>query len=469
MPTLMTQMNRPGACRFVLMLDWAVAVLLLTVVPGLAQDTTAGNLNPLENRRGGFHLYNVTGFAGWESVASPYGSGYLLPSTSGLGADGTYGAAATVGWSRPTGRSNISLTYTASYLGRFRYSQWNALNHFLNLNASRQLSRKWNVGLSGTSVISSYDQLLFDPTRFGSLSATPGSFQDLASAVLAGKYNNDQLASLLTGAPVIESPSRTLFFGNRVFSNSAMASLSYAPSERLSFQFSTGVSETQHLQDKGQAASQYPYLIPHATYGTASVGASYALSPKTQVGVSMSSSRGFSRIENAYTTYGTAYVGRTIGRHWFARAYGGAGFVTVLNSRYAASDVTRPVAGASLGYRSYANTLMGAYDRTLGQSYGIGAADTTMISAAWHWWRPGRTWGLTSNYGKEQLRNSVFGDVDGWRAGLGATRMLGRHATIETEYSYASYIGRTGLAPYSSDQSAVRLSVSWVPEAVEKR
>jgi len=465
---LMTHMNRPGASRFEVVLGRTVVVLLLTVAPSLAQDPVSGQLNPLENRRGGFHLYNVTGFAGWESVASPYGSGYLLPSTSSLGADGTYGAAATAGWSRPTGRSNISLTYTASYLGRFRYSEWNALNHFLTLSASRQLSRKWNVALSGSSVISTYDQLLFSPTLFASLSGAPGTFEDLASAVLGGKYNNDQLASLLTGAPVIESPSRTLFFGNRVFNNSATASMSYAPSERLSFQFSTGVSETQHLRDKGHAASQSAYLIPRAAYATASVGASYALSPKTQVGISMSSSRGFSRIQNSYITSGSGYVGRTIGRHWFARAYGGAGFVTVLNSRYGASDVTRPVWGASLGYRSYANTLMGAYDRTLGQSYGVGAANTTMISAAWHWWRPGRTWGLTSNYGKEQLRNSVFGDVDGWRAAIGATRMLGRHAMIETEYSYASYIGRTGLAPYSSDQSAVRLSASWVPEAVAR-
>jgi hypothetical protein len=244
--------------------------------------------------------------------------------------------------------------------------------------------------------------------------------------------------------------------------------VNYAPSERLSFQFSAGASETQHLRDKGQVGSQSPYLIPRAAYGTASLGGSYALSPKTQVGVSMSSSRGFSRIQNSYTTFGTAYVGRTIGRHWYARGYGGGGFVTVLNSRYGTSDITRPVWGGSLGYRTYANTLMGAYDRILGQSYGVGAADTTIISAGWHWWRPGRTWGLTSNYGKEQLRNSVFGDVDGWRAALGATRLLGRHASLETEYSYASYIGRSGLLPYKSDQSAVRLSVAWIPEAAER-
>jgi hypothetical protein len=467
---LMTLTNHPGARRFEAGPCWTVVVFFLTVVPSSAQSPAAGNLNPLENRRGGFHLYNVTGFVGWESVASPYGSGYLLPSTSGLGGDETYGAAATVGWTRPTERSNISLMYTASYGGRVRYSDWNAVNHFITLSANRQLSRKWNVGLSGTSVISTYDQLLFSPTLFGSLSAAPGTFDDLASAVLAGKYTNDQLASLLTGAPVIESPSRTLLFGNRVFSNSAAINVGYAHSQRLSFQFSAGAGETQHLRDKGPEASQYPYLIPHASYGSASVGASYALSPKTQVGVTMSANRGFSRIQNAYTTYGTGYIGRTIARHWFARVHGGAGFITNLDSRYPAGDGgIRPVAGASLGYRSYANTLMGSYDRVLGQSYGVGAADTTIISAAWHWWRPGRTWGLTSSYTKEQLRNSVFGDVDGWRAAFGATRMLGRHAMAETQYSYASYIGRSGLAPYKSDQSAVQLSVSWVPEAVERR
>src|SRR6185503_12658076 len=151
--------------------------------------------------------------------------------TTGLKGDGMFGAGAALGWSRRTKKTNLSMSYNGGYQARIRYSELSALNHFLTLSASRQLGSKWSLGFSAASSISTYDQMLFNPTVFSSLAAYPGTFDDLASAVLTGKYNNDQLASLLTGSPVIESPARTLFYGNRVFTSSASTSLSYAHSQ----------------------------------------------------------------------------------------------------------------------------------------------------------------------------------------------------------------------------------------------
>ena len=92
----------------------------------------------------------------------------------------------------------------------------------------------------------------------------------------------------------------------------------------------------------------------------------------------------------------------------------------------------------------------------------------TTTNAAWHWWRPGRNWGLTSNYMRQQFNGGGFGDVTGWRASFGITRQLGDHAVLETAYTYASFYSNSPLAPYNSSQNAVRLSVMWMP-AGERR
>jgi hypothetical protein len=463
--------NRPRAGRVNALLGWMAVVPLLAVAPAAAQSPGNSSLltggNPAASTRGGFHLYNVSGFAGWESSANPYGSSFLLPNST-LQSDEMFGGAASVGWSYRGERSNVSLTYTASYIGRYRYSQWNSLNHFVSLSASRRLTPKWTMSLSGISMVSSYDQLLFTPTTFGSLAAVPSTFQDLAGAVLAGNMSNNQLASLLTGAPVIESPARTLFFGNRMWASSGSVNAGYAESSRLNVHFSTGVSEMQHLNDSShQAGPQNVYLIPHATYGTAGLGLSYALSSHTQAGVEGSANRGFSQIENAYTSTGMAFISHTFGARWFTEARGGAGYIAIINSASPVGNRTAAAYGAKLGYRTLAHTLLAAYDHSPSLAYGVAAANVDSTSAAWHWQRPGHHWGLSSNYVRQQFHEAVFGHANGWRAMFGVTRQAGRHMMLETAYTYASYTGIYGAAPYNATQNAVHLTVMWVPEAIE--
>ena len=189
----------------------------------------------------------------------------------------------------------------------------------------------------------------------------------------------------------------------------------------------------------------------------------------------MYTSRGFSALQDAYTTYGTGYIGRTIGRRWFAQVHGGAGFVSALNGQYpgntpyAGGDRISPVYGASLGYKMRTQGFMGAYDRVVGQAYGAGAADMTTISAGWNWSRRGASWGLNSNYGRMEYRYGLFGAVDGWRATFGVNRRMSRHAMLETSYAYAAYTGLTNALPYNFKQHAVRLTVIWVPSGMEAR
>ncbi len=440
----------------------------MSTTPLGAQSSLLSGNSSYGTPNGGLQFFGVTGFLGWQSVFNPQ-SGFL-PNAQNLKGDATYGGSAAGGWSRRTEKGSFSVMYVGGYTGQVRYTNLSALNHLVTFSGSKKLSGKWNWGFSGTTGISTYDQLLFSPTLFSSVAAAPGSFDDLAAAVLTGKYNNDQLASLLTGAPMIESPERTLFFGNRIFTTSLATTLGYAATRRLTINFSSNASQVRHLNDGNrQDGPQYAYLLARATEGSADVAISYSLSPRTQLGVDLTANRGFSQLQQAYTTRATASINRTMGTHWFAQAHAGAGKMISLTSLYPVHIGSTPVYGGSLGYRTYAHTLLGAYDASLGQSYGAGAAKSTMINAAWNWNRPGLNWGLGANYMRMQFQGGLFGDVNGWRAGLGVSRRLSGHMTVQTGYMFAAYSSHSSLAPYKSAQHGVQLSVQWTPRNVEKR
>jgi len=449
---------------------WMAFGFLLVSAPGRlgAQSTLMDAFNPLGNAPNGIHLYGVSLFAGWESTVNPQG-GLALPGRQ-LKGDGMFGGGASMGWAHSRGKYQLSIGYSANYAGQIRYSDLSALNHSLIISTGRRFGSKWDLGFSGSANLSTFDQMLFTPTLFGEMVAAPGSFDDLAAAVLAGKYSNGQLASLLTGAPPIESPAATALFGDRIFSSALSTSLTYAHSQRLTVSFSASAGRAQALKDgRPQTVSQPARVVPSAIGAGAGVSVSYSLTPRTQIGVSGSTSRGFSQIEQTYATSTSAFVGRTISRHWFAQGYAGSGFVTYLGSHHGGSIGTAPIFGGSLGYKMRAHTFMGAYSRTLSQSYGVGAAHAASTNVAWNWQPVGRPWGVNSSYMREQLTGGSFGGVNGWRASFGIGRNIGRQMGIQTSYSYGYYAMHTALVPYDSAQHAIRVSLSWMPAGERRR
>jgi hypothetical protein len=460
-------------------LGWAVVAFVLMAMRLGAQQPSPllSGFNPIGDSRNGFQLYDVTGFAGWESVVNPQQGGLFALAGSSLKSDELVGAGASAGWSRHGKKTSVEIMYSLNYIGQIRYNNLSALSHFLALNASRQLGTKWRVGLSGSAALSTYDQLLFSPTVFGRLAAVPATFDDLAGAVLAGSFTNNQLASLLTGAPLIESPARTLLFGDRVFFSSASSSLSYAHSRRWSITMSAHASLTKHVNDgRQQDHPQNLYLLPRAEEVGASLAISYALTPRTQIGVDANSSRGFSSLQQSYATIASAFLGREMTQHWMLQLHAGGGFTTRLGGRHSNQPRPTPIVGGSLGYKTRANTFLGAYDRTLSQSYGVGASDASTISAAWQWWRPGNRWGLSSNYMRDQFHHGPFGSLNGWRSAIALTRRMGDHMVFETAYTYASYATNAVdfpyatnavVIPYNAAQHAVRVSVMWTPQNQE--
>jgi hypothetical protein len=449
------------------LLGWTALALLVAAAPlRLAAQQTSPLFgdNPFSNPRNGFQLYSITGFVGWESVFNPQ-QGYILPSGQNVGPDESYGGSAGVGWSKRSKDSNFSIGYMASYVGYVHHADQSALNHFLSLQASRRLSRKWSLGFSANAGLSTYTQLLFSPTQSSSLISAAGA-GDLPGAIVTGHSSNDTLNSALGGASPIDSPSRTLFFGNRVFTSSAAASLTYSASQRLSFSFSATGSRSQHINDGNVQDS---YLVAHATEAGASAGVSYALTPRTQVGVNVTGSRGFSQIQQAFATNATGFVGRTLGKHWSLNLHAGAGFVSTVHSANNQNPGTTPVYGATTAYQLFAQTLMVSADRTVSQSYGLATADTTNIMGAWRWWRPGRSWGLSSSFMREQFRQSAFGNSSAWRAMAGITQRIGGHTVVEMGYTYGTYTSDSVQNPYQSAQHGVRLSAMWSPQSQEHR
>ena len=99
---------------------------------------------------GGIHLYGVSVFSGYSTSAYPAALGRLPVGVGQLGGDTNFGGTATLGWQHHRERWNFSMMYSGTYGGLVRYSDANAFSQALSLSASRKLSTKWTLSLSGT-------------------------------------------------------------------------------------------------------------------------------------------------------------------------------------------------------------------------------------------------------------------------------------------------------------------------------
>src|SRR5215469_9391410 len=172
---------------------------------------------------GGLHLVGLSAFGGYSTSAYPQ-AGLNLSATSGLGnlgGDASYGATASVGWQRHREKTDISILYTGSYNGMVRYSNLNAYNQSLSISAVRLLTPKWTFSFTASGQDENLAQYLFQPSSFSILTQVPSTFDDLAAAVAIGQFSNAQVASMLTGAPVLQLPGRSLLTGIRILSYAA--------------------------------------------------------------------------------------------------------------------------------------------------------------------------------------------------------------------------------------------------------
>ena len=417
---------------------------------------------------GGFRLNGVSIYSGYSTSALPLGLAQTAPAgTQELGGSTIYGASASFGW-QPHGRgTNFSVLYSISYGGTVRYPDLNGLSHSLSMSASRQLTRKWSFSLTGAAQDSTMAEFMYQPSALSVLSQLPASFDDLAAAFSIGQFSNTQMASMLTGASMLESPTRGLLLGNRVLSYSASAGLNYAHSSRLSFHFASFSAGGQNRRGGQNGIPQEKYVLPRSLGMNAGMGLSYSLSPRTQVGFNVEEGRVVNGYQNAYSTNSTVSVGRKMGMHWFLRVRGGGSITQMTQNTYGTPASRQVIGGSSIGFQTYTQTLVASYDRTSADAYGFAVGTNTTATGSWSWRRPGSRWSIFASGGQHQIRDAGFASISGWEASGGISGSLDAHTTLSAQYVYfnsqGSYVGNlNNMAVHS-----VRLSLGWNPQTAQ--
>jgi hypothetical protein len=446
---------------------WFLAVAIALAPVAFPQSQAQGmglGLPPVEGAPGGngFGFYGLAGYFGYTSTAVPFNATLLNPALN-LGPNYLAGGRASAGWHNIGPRTDASIVYTISYDASIRYSSWNSINHYLTFGVSHELTPRLTYSLSGTAVTMRWDQFLFAPTLLGEVAGAGATYDDLVSAILNGKYTNSQLASILTGAPLLESPAATLLYGTRFFTSSLRSQLAYDLSARTHAHAGVGGSRIQHL-NSNLAQDGGTYLVPTTTTANAMAGISYDLSPVTEIGVEAQANRTFSRFEDAYITNGVVTADRAVGRHWILEGRGGAGTFTPVRQTFAFKSGPHYVAGGNIIYKAYSNTFIASFLHTIADTSGIAAQSANAASGVWQWHRPGQQWAVFSQGRYEKLTGSTLSNIDAWLSGAGIERMLDRHVTIRAAYIYGRTTGVVSNALASRQLEGVNLVFSWSPQ-----
>lgn len=455
------------------------ATVLLLLCGGATRALMAQGLNtptqnaPAAQPQSGLQIRSVSAYGAYYSSFIPNNGSTFQTTATNLPADISAGGSIVFDWTKFTERSSFSLDYTPSYTGYVQNSSLNALNHALSLTISQKIAPRWNFGFSLAGNLSSFEESLFAPTALSNVASVPSSFNDLAAGLLSGNVaNNPQLGAVLSSSPLVQSPVSNLLYGLRMLTSSAHVSLSYSYSPRLSVTFSGGGARTQHVQAQALSTGN-SYLLPDTTSVNAGAAISYSLSPFSQIGATVTSNRISSSLYDAYTTASLATWGRTFGMRWVLQIHGGVGFTNSVRQTVAITVPTKPgpAIGGSLAYKTLSNTFLGSYDRTVVDSYGLGASTTSTSTATWRFRRPSSSWWLESSFSWQQLQGNALENISGWNTSVGLNRAVGTHVVLLTQYVHSNYSGGLNYSGslhatvYHTSQDAVRVSIGWTPHA----
>ena len=310
-------------------------------------------------------------------------------------------------------------------------------------------------------------QRFFTPTVYGAVVSVPASYEDFLAAIQDGKYTNAQLASILTGAPVVESAAQAFVYGSRVLSATLGTSVTFAPTGRTSFHAGISGSRLQRLKtlgDSTQTTGASPsFLMPQSTAATATLGWSYSLTPRTHIGAEVSSTRTFSRLQVGYASLANISIARTMSRRWSVQANVGAGTFAYARQAFPAPHTVQYLGALGIGYRTRSHALLASYSRSLGDAYGFGSGSTSGATGAWNWRRPGSTWSVSSSFGYQKLDNLTFRSLVSWQGNIGLGKALTNHTSMSLQYGYLRFPLSATLFGNDVSGSGVTLSFAWSP------
>ena len=378
-----------------------------------------------------------------------------------LNADGVFEGSITLRAHSYGHRTSYRFEYTPSYVRRLHYVEWNAFNHDLDFTASRDLTERLHASFSVSGIVRTLDQFTSAPAVYSRVAASPLSFEDFASAVASGTYNNDQIAALLTGDRYLVSPAEVAIFGNRTARFLAANRYTYALSPRSSVSFGLVGSRVQFLPQLPENSERRDFLVHHSTSAGVNAGFSTTIAPRTELAFEASAVETFSIQSNVVET---AYLqlNRVFGTHWLVHVKGGGGYVRpVKEELFPTRRGLRYLAGGGVAYKTYSNAIVLSVERGINDQYGIGAGDNLISSLGWSIHQPGSSWSFLIDGGYEYIKRPQFLNVQGWTLRGGISRYITRNLSWSSEYSYL--VARTAYADQRLNlgRNTARLALIW--------
>jgi hypothetical protein len=448
-----------------LMVATLAGAAVLTAQSLLQSLTTAGV------QQNGLRIYDISGYSGYSTVDTSSLAKIFGPSNQN-GPDHTItsGASTALGFNKHSEKVDFSVMYSVSYEHQTYGTSWNSLSHTTALSWSRKLAPKWRFNITASGIAGNFNQMLFSATTLQSIASLPGTFEDVAGAVLTGQSTNPDLATAATSATATVSPQQRLIYGDRMISANAVAGLSYSISPRFSMGVSLSGSRMQHLNQQGNSADQGAYLLPQDTSVSGGFSIDYRLSPRTSMTASVNHGRSISSLNDAQYDSLQAGLGRKLTERWFVQGSVGGGYIRPGNQSYSTRGSQWQTAG-TIGYRVRSQTIIASTYRGVSDYYGLATGAMMGTTGAWAWKRPGSNWGVQAGISQSRLLGNTLGN-DGFRISAGVNRMLSRGTSMILQYAYASFSGnlidRTGIVTASRfqfKQHSIRLSMAWGPGA----
>ncbi len=446
----------------------AIVALLAGVPPGFLYGQTsmpggnseASGLSAGAGALAGWRIYEVTVSSSYYDYGSTQNSAGGNPASPVAVQGG-----ATVGWSKGGEKSNVQVVYAPSYVQAFNGVSYRSLNQSFSAMANKTWSAKWSFHVSASALDSDLNQLLFFPTQFGSLAATPATFDQLVAALLTGTSANPALGEIAGAPPLVSSPAAAYLYGGRVFSATAAVSLSYAYSTRASYHATLVGMRTQYLNGGSTNTTGPSNVVPKTTGVNAELGWSYSVTPRTSMGIDVNGGRTVSKFQDVYTSQATVSLSRTLSRRWFASGTAGLGYIRTQVSSFAVPRSAQYELGGSVAYKLYTQTFVGSYAHSISDIYGLGANATESSSGGWVWRRPSRSYSIAANFGYTRLVGPAFPNAGSWTGNVNVSKAASRHLMFSVGGAYAQFPRYVmALAPAVS-LTGVMASMAWRPSA----
>jgi hypothetical protein len=383
-----------------------------------------------------------------------------------LGSGTRVTGAAKIKWTRIRPRSFLLVQALPSYgslLGDTKARTWDEAFSF---SYSRVLASRWTMNWSGAAQVMNFDEALFAESTLTQIASSPINFENLTGAIFQGKSSDPELNSIAQDALHPDRGLQGFLLGRRTANGSVNGRLTYTYSPRLSLSVVAGSALTRHLKDSSDPAGAfYPKLNSMAV----GMNATYALSPRTQVGASANATHSEVASETLTTDSLSTFINRMMSRRWFVQASLGLGSETYGHQRHLDNRYS-----AGLGFKTFSHTALVVFDRGFDDPYGVTLAaleHTRTLTGSWHFDRPGSSWWTTTAASQLVAIYRGVPGTDTWSVSQIVGRRINRNYSIVVQCT----AGRVGAKryiqegrQYQLEQTGIRASFIWSRQRPER-